>query len=439
VYHTGTVNASSLTVGTSTVANTTGVYTGVVNGSSLTVGSSTIANSTGVYTGVVNGSSITVGTSTIANSTGVYTGVVNGSSLTVGTSTIANATGVYTTGTVNSTSYTIGSNFTVNTSTLYFSGNVQIGAGLRANGSYGSNNQVLISSGSGAYWGSFAIDTTQQFTFSNTVTFTNTTSFVAITANGSVGNNGQYLASDGTKSYWATPGVINVNTAAQYTWSNTQTFTNTITFNSTIVGTVNNALNLGGTAASGYQTTAGLSGNVATLTSNNATNLNGQPASYYTNATNINTGTLAWAQAPTNTVNTSGAFTYTGISTHSANVNINATLVVNGTVSTAKANIQSQTLSDGATISWDTSLGQIATVTLAGNRTVAAPTNLKIGTYLLHVYQDATGGRTLTWNSVFKWTAAVAPPLTSAANAHDVFTFVSDGTNLYGSFIPDVR
>ena len=34
--------------------------------------------------------------------------------------------------------------------------------------------------------------------------------------------------------------------------------------------TANNATNLGGTAASGYQTTAGLSANVATLTANAA-------------------------------------------------------------------------------------------------------------------------------------------------------------------------
>ena len=237
----------------------------------------------------------------------------------------------------------------------------------------------------------------------------------------------------------ATQGVVNTSQLSA-NLANYQTTAGLASNVATLAAnTANNASYLGGIIATGYQTTAGLSGSVATLTSNNATNLNGQAASYYLNATNITTGTLAWAQAPTNTVNTSGAFTYTGVSTHSANVNINATLVVNGTVSTAKANIQSQTLTDGATISWDTSLGQIATVTLAGNRTVAAPTNLKIGTYLLHIYQDATGGRTLTWNSVFKWTAAVAPPLSSSANAHDVFTFVSDGTNLYGSFIPDVR
>lgn len=123
----------------------------------------------------------------------------------------------------------------------------------------------------------------------------------------------------------------------------------------------------------------------------------------------------------------------------STNLTVSGNTTLNGTVSTAGANILQQTLADGATVNWNVALGQIATVTLGGNRTMAAPTNLKVGTYILHVYQDGTGSRTLTWNSVFKWTAAVAPPLTSAINSHDVFSFVSDGTNLYGSFMPDVR
>lgn len=116
-----------------------------------------------------------------------------------------------------------------------------------------------------------------------------------------------------------------------------------------------------------------------------------------------------------------------------------ATLDVVGTVNTSKANTLNQTLTDGATISWDTSIGQIATVTLAGSRTMAAPTNLKVSTYILHVIQDVTGSRTLTWNAVFKWPAGVAPVLSTGANKRDVFTFVSDGTNLYGSYLPDVR
>ena len=53
VYHTGTVNAASHTVGTSTIANSSGLYTGVVNGSSITVGSSFVANSTTTKTPVL--------------------------------------------------------------------------------------------------------------------------------------------------------------------------------------------------------------------------------------------------------------------------------------------------------------------------------------------------------------------------------------------------
>jgi hypothetical protein len=109
-----------------------------------------------------------------------------------------------------------------------------------------------------------------------------------------------------------------------------------------------------------------------------------------------------------------------------------------GTV-TINANIANQILTDGASINWDTSLGSVATVTLGGNRAMAAPTNLKIGSYILHVVQDGTGGRTLTWNSVFKWPAGVAPVLTTTGNRRDLFSFVCDGTNLYGSYLPDVR
>ena len=90
------------------------------------------------------------------------------------------------------------------------------------------------------------------------------------------------------------------------------------------------------------------------------------------------------------------------------------------------------TLTDASSIDWDTNLGQTATVTLTDNRTMNAPTNLKNGAYYgLAVYQDATGGRTLSWNSVFKWQDATAPILSATASAKDFFTFRSDGTNLY--------
>jgi hypothetical protein len=90
------------------------------------------------------------------------------------------------------------------------------------------------------------------------------------------------------------------------------------------------------------------------------------------------------------------------------------------------------TLTDGATINWDVNSGATATVTLGGNRTVAAPTNLVAGAfYALEIIQDATGSRTLTWNSVFKFANGVAPVLSTAASARDYVVFRSNGTNLY--------
>jgi hypothetical protein len=90
------------------------------------------------------------------------------------------------------------------------------------------------------------------------------------------------------------------------------------------------------------------------------------------------------------------------------------------------------TLTDAATITWDTNSGQVSKVTLAGNRTMAAPTNLQDGGfYSIQVIQDGTGSRTLAWNAIFKWNAATAPTLSTTAAAVDFFNFRSDGTNLY--------
>jgi hypothetical protein len=90
-----------------------------------------------------------------------------------------------------------------------------------------------------------------------------------------------------------------------------------------------------------------------------------------------------------------------------------------------------QTLTDAATINWDASLGPFADVTLGGNRTMAAPTNISDGdTLTLRVIQDGTGTRILTWNSVFKFTGGIPPVLTETASGEDWFEFKCDGTNL---------
>lgn len=94
-----------------------------------------------------------------------------------------------------------------------------------------------------------------------------------------------------------------------------------------------------------------------------------------------------------------------------------------------------QVIADSATINWNMDSGSVMQVTLGGNRVMAAPTNhVAGGTYTAIIKQDATGGRSMTWNTVFKF-AGGSKTLTTTANATDVATFVSDGTNLYGQLL----
>jgi len=100
---------------------------------------------------------------------------------------------------------------------------------------------------------------------------------------------------------------------------------------------------------------------------------------------------------------------------------------------TKTQNFNATTLTDASSIAWDVSSNQVSSVTLSGNRALANPTNLVDGaTYILIVKQDATGSRTLSYGTAYKWPGGTAPTLTTTASAVDILTFVSDGTNMYG-------
>ena len=99
------------------------------------------------------------------------------------------------------------------------------------------------------------------------------------------------------------------------------------------------------------------------------------------------------------------------------------------------------TLTDAATIATDLSLGNQFQVTLGGNRTLGAPTNVVAGqSGVIRVVQDGTGSRTLAFNSVFKFPGGTAPTLTTTANAVDLLAYhVESTTRIAIRFIGDVK
>ena len=87
------------------------------------------------------------------------------------------------------------------------------------------------------------------------------------------------------------------------------------------------------------------------------------------------------------------------------------------------------TLTDEATISWDTSTDPVAKVTLTDNRTLGAASNGQAGQFVsLLVIQDGTGSRTLTWNAAYEFKDDTAPTLTATASKGDLFVFRYNGT-----------
>lgn len=81
-------------------------------------------------------------------------------------------------------------------------------------------------------------------------------------------------------------------------------------------------------------------------------------------------------------------------------------------------------LTDGATITPDFSAANNFSVTLGGNRTLANPTNQTAGqSGAIVITQDATGSRTLSFGSNWKFPNGTAPTLTTTANKVDVLVY----------------
>ena len=99
------------------------------------------------------------------------------------------------------------------------------------------------------------------------------------------------------------------------------------------------------------------------------------------------------------------------------------------------------TLTDQATVAIDMATGNQFQVTLGGNRTLGAPTNVVAGqSGVIRVVQDGTGSRLLAYNSVFKFPGGTAPTLTTGANSVDLLAYHVESTSRIAvRFIGDVK
>ena len=83
------------------------------------------------------------------------------------------------------------------------------------------------------------------------------------------------------------------------------------------------------------------------------------------------------------------------------------------------------TLTDAASITSDFALGNNFLVTIADNRTLAAPTNAVAGqSGAIHIIQDGTGSRTLSYNAVWQFPAASVPTLSTGASDVDMLAYM---------------
>jgi hypothetical protein len=153
---------------------------------------------------------------------------------------------------------------------------------------------------------------------------------------------------------------------------------------------------------------------------------------YYDGADDISLATLDHSANTVNWLDSTVVFDIVGDTTPQlgGNLDLNSNDITGtGTINPTKAYITETTLTDGATIDWNMATQSVAKVTLAGNRTLNAPTNGSTGQFCsLLIIQDGTGSRTLTWNAVFEFTTDTAPTLTTTAGLADLFTFRYNGT-----------
>ena len=99
------------------------------------------------------------------------------------------------------------------------------------------------------------------------------------------------------------------------------------------------------------------------------------------------------------------------------------------------------TITSGTTLSLDFAVTNNFEITLSHNATLAAPSNVGVGQCgRILVRQDATGSRTLAYNTIWKFVDGEAPVLTTDANALDLLVYeVLSETEILLQLLSDIK
>jgi|TARA_R100000479_G_scaffold101430_1_gene50504 hypothetical protein len=182
-------------------------------------------------------------------------------------------------------------------------------------------------------------------------------------------------------------------------------------------------------------------------------------AMYVTNGTTV----LPVAQTTFTNITASGNLDVSGNASVSGNARVGGTLTVAGAVSLAStlsvggaayfgstvtvsgkgkfmtgAFAPIVTLTDATSIALDLNNSNVFAVTLAGNRTLAAPANTSTNIGAsghIFIIQDGTGDRTLSYNSVYQFSQGGVPVLTTASAAVDILFYAVRTTTKVDSIL----
>lgn len=102
-----------------------------------------------------------------------------------------------------------------------------------------------------------------------------------------------------------------------------------------------------------------------------------------------------------------------------------------GGVWTKSQSVTPVALTSGTNVAVDASLSNNFKLTMGGACKLSNPTNLQEGMVLnFTIDQDATGGRALTFDTLYKWPGGTVPTWTTTANAKNLVSAYYDGTVL---------